>query len=222
MIILKSTLTKDDHLYLAYYLKYLMLKRQKLDTKKLEPMFLRLAEGGQIECLEMYYNSLASTDAENIKIFHQIRKIEETPLKSPRENMALASYYKWQLRRSRVFKTPIEKMPQYGVYVSAHAQAMNQLIQVKNLDDTAQEYLLEKAIRKKQAVNPIALSNFRNMLYDKAKKQVNDDKRNKLLLAYSKNIILFASDSEFNAKVGEIEGLISEFQKCSMCTPPQK
>lgn len=210
MIIFQNDkLTLNDNLFFVYDLRRLINERNKIDNTSIINSITELAKLGQIESIEYYYNTLPANKQENIAIFAKIQNIIEKPKqKTPREYMAIAEYYNWHAKKNQYTKTNFDQ------YLRLYEQNKNKsinLLEQKKLDLNAQEYLFEhKAKENKEFNNSFKIFNFRNSLYSKIhdKTYISPEAKTRFLYAYSKNLIMFATDQEYSIKIGEVEDFI--------------
>lgn len=213
MIVLKTDLTRDDLKFISNYIKFKKQQREMQSIASLTALFTQLAEQGQTESIQMYYENLAYDSAENTQIFQNMQRILQRPIKTPRDLMTISSYYKWHFDKlnSRLDTFQTTDHPYYQNYHTCRKQALELLDHSKSLDPLAMEYLLE--LPSNSGLPQSTFFNFRGYLYSSAQKQINEDKRNKLLFAYAKNVIKFAPDDEYRRKTHELDEIIATIQK---------
>jgi len=218
MITLNNFLTKLDYEFASIYLKILGYKRDKRDIRELEKIITKLAEQGQVESIEYYFETLSPIACLNTKIVSNIFKLEKKFVKLPRDFMALSAYSKakWESRDYGFNKKieNIEDLPQNSPCKKYYDNALALLSKISNIDCIAAEYLYKA----KNACNKgedylRELSNFRNKLYMLANKQISEDKKLKYLYAYAKNLLQFASENEFKNKLNLVNKIIGDMQK---------
>lgn len=226
MIILRNDLTKEDYEFASIDLKILLQNRDKKNfiglnneskgLKNFDKFIIPLAEQGQIEAIETYCKNLTPVSSFNSKIFTRIAHIEQKFVKEPREYSALAAYYKWHVDYCKFnFKDcNITQLESYKKWQEFFKKQFLTLKTLSEIDPIAQgEFFLLKNHNLINEEYLREISNIRNKIFEASNKQVNENKKLKLLYAYSRNLILYANDSEYKSRREIIDKTIIDIQK---------